>query len=33
MENKKSGLKDRMNDFGFEVVKPAKSAPKKEEKK
>jgi len=34
MENKSnSGLKERMNDFGFEVVKPAKSSTKKEEKK
>ena len=37
MENKDSGLKKRMDDFAFEVVKkegvPTKGAPKKEEKK
>jgi hypothetical protein len=34
MANKsKSGLDKRMDDFVFEVVKPAKSSTKKEEKK
>lgn len=33
MTDRKSGLKERMSDFGFEVIKPIKPATEKDEKK
>jgi hypothetical protein len=33
MTDKKSGLKERMSDFGFEIVKPIKTPSGKDDKK
>ena len=30
MEKEKKGLEERMKDFGFEIVKPAKKEPRKD---